>query len=174
MKIKKDKVVTANPTMMETETTKLDKRDLDANCDYCLKKIPISLGRIEKIKDQLRAWYDENPEAKAISEFYHTLGISHNTYYRLLHKDPELKELHESTLRRLGNRLWGKSVDNKANWNAVRFMLHQYAPEFKEAKEFDANLAKKEDNAAASAPQFIVIKDFEDSKIVPKKKDDKA
>ncbi len=167
---KKEKVVIAKPITLETETNKPDKIDMDRNLEFCMKKIPISPARIERIKDALRVWFDEHPEAKTISEFYYSLGISFKSYYRLLERDPELRELHDMTLHRIGDKLWGRSVDNKANWNAVRFRIHQFGAEYKEAKEFDANLAKKEDQVQ-QGPQFIIVKDFEDSSLVPRKKE---
>ena len=165
MGVKKEKVVKKKPNTKETETTKRDKVDLDPNCDFCLKKIPISLARVQRIKEALAIWLDENPEVKSISEFYYAMGISMKTYYRLLKKDEELQELHEMTLRRLGSKLWGRAVDNRANWNAVKFMLHTYAPEFKEAREYEAQLSKKED-AVNTGPQIVVLERFPDSDIV--------
>lgn len=170
--MRKKKALTSNPNTIETETTKSDKINLDPNCEFCLKKMPISLGRIERIKDSLRTWLDNNPEAKVISDFYYAMDISMKTYYRLLERDPELKELHDMTMRRLGNKLWGRSVDNKANWNAVKFMLHSYAPEFKEAREYEAALSKKDDSTD-KGPQIVVIEKFPNSDLVPVKKENR-
>ena len=170
MKTKKEKVVKKKPNTKETETTKVDKVDLDPNCDFCLKKIPIHPARIQRMKEALATWLDENPEVKSISEFYYAQGISMKTYYRLLKKDEELQELHDMTLHRLGEKLWGRAVDNRANWNAVKYMLHNYAPIFKEAREYEAQLARK-DEAVNNAPQIVVIDRFPDSPLVPVKKE---
>lgn len=167
----KKRAVKVNPSIIETETNKRDIVDLDPNCEFCLKKIPIHPARIERIKDALSVWLDQNPKSKTISEFYHAQQISMKTYYRLLQRDAELKDIHDITLRRMGNKLWGDSVDLKTNWNAVKFMIHHYGPEFKEAREFEAQLTKKDDHAQ-QGPQFIVIKDFESSELVPERKRD--
>jgi hypothetical protein len=163
------KVVKKNPSTKETETTKRDKIDLDPNCEFCLKKMPISPARVERIKEALSVWFDTNPEVKSISEFYYPLGISMKTYYRLLERDPELKELHEITMHRLGDKLWGRSVDCRANWYAVKFKLHQYSPEYKEAREFEAQLAKK-DETVNNAPQIVVLERFPSDDRVPNRK----
>lgn len=165
MKTKKEKVVKKKLSIKETETTKLDKVDMDAHCEFSLRKIPITQARIEKIKDNLRVWLDENPEAKSISKFYYAQDISSKSYYRLLERDPELAELHEMTMRKMGERMYENSVDCRANWNAVKFRLHQYAPEFKEAREYEAQLAKRED-VANSGPVFVVMDKFPETSIV--------
>lgn len=170
--MRKKKALTSNPNTTVTEVSRPDSIDMDPNLEFCLKKIPISQARIERIKEQLMTWFDNNPLAKSISEFYYTLSISQKTYYRLLERDPELKELHEITMHRLGDRLWGRSVDNKANWHAVKFKLHHYAPEFKEAREYEAALSKKDD-PTDRGPQIVVIEKFPNSDLVPVKKDAK-
>lgn len=162
---KKKKSISVNPITIENETTKLDKVDMDRNCEFSLRKIPISQARIEQIKDALRGWIEENPEAKSISKFYYAMGISAKTYYRFIEKDPEFAELHEMTMRKIGERMYENSVDCKANWNAVKFRLHQYAPEFKEAKEYEAQLNRRDD-VTDKGPVFIVMDKFPDSDLV--------
>lgn len=171
-KTKKEKVVKKNPNTLLTETNRPDSIDMDPNMEFCLKKIPIPQARIERIKDKLRVWLDENPGMKSISKFFYAMDLSSKTYYRLLQRDPELAELHEITMRRMGDKLWEDSVDCRANWNAVKFKLHQYAPEYREAREFEASLSKKED-AVNTGPQFIVMENFPSSDKVPVKKDEK-
>lgn len=167
--LRKKKLVIANPSTMITETTRPDVIDMDKGLEFCFKKIPISQARIERIKDNLRVWLDENPEAKTISKFYYSQDISQSTYERLCKRDPEFGALHEMVMRKMGDRMYENSVDCKANWNAVKFRLHQYAPEYKEAREFEAQLSKKED-AVNTGPQFIIMDSFPSSPLVPDRK----
>ena len=170
MKTKKEKVVKKKLSTKETETTKRDAIDMDRNCEFSMRKIPVTQGRIERIKDKLRVWLDENPEAKSISKFYYEQDLSKATYYRLLERDPELAEIHEMVMRKMGDKLWENSVDCRANWNAVKFKIHQFAEEYKQAREYEAQLAKKED-AVDKGPVFIVMDKFPETSIVKPKGD---
>jgi hypothetical protein len=166
---KSKKAVKSNPSIIQTETTRTDVIDMDREMQYCMKKIPISQARIERIKDKLRVFLDENPNAKTISSFYYTQDISQSTYERLCKRDPELGELHKMTMHKMGNKMYENSVDCRANWNAVHFKIHQYAPEYKEAKEYNAQLAKKDD-VADKGPIFVVMDSFPNSDVVKEKK----
>ena len=167
--MREKKAVRNKTNINKDETSKVEIIDLDRNCEFSLRQIPISKARVEQIIDELESWYDRNPTAKYVHEFYYAMGISDDTYLRLRKKHPRLQQLHEITMRRLGHKLYANAVDCKANWNAVKFMIHHYAPEFKEAREYEAQLSKKDD-VTDRGPQFIVIDQFPSSDLVPVKK----
>lgn len=131
---------------------------------------------IEKMIEKLSTFVEDHPEAKEIQEFYNAHHIPRSTYYGLLERWPELKEAHKMVMHKLGGRLWGRCVDFKANWNAVKFMIQSYAPEYAQAKEYDAMLAAKarESANASDGPQIVVIEKFANSDIVPEKNHDRS
>ena len=168
----KKKVLIVESNTEKSNKANLATRSTDPDMLFDFKQFPISEGRVNQIIDALETWLDKNPEAKSICEFYHEQKMPRSTYEKLCKRHSRLGELHDHTMDRLGHRLWSRSVDFKANWNPVKFMLHAYSPEYAAAKEFDAMLAAKarEHVDASNGPQIVVIEKFADSPIVPEKK----
>lgn len=144
-----------------TKQTNTDKRiktkrkspDSDPNCVYAFKTIPVSEAMVEKIAEELLKFPAENPDAKTITEFIISKGLNKSTYYSLVNRHAVLKDAHEITMLRLGERLWGKAVDGSAQWKPVHFMLHSYGPDFAAADLHHAGLRKTEE----SQPQQITV-----------------
>lgn len=124
----------------------------DPDCVYSWRTIPVSLAMVEKIAEELLEWPAKNPQAKTITEFYLSKGLKKETYNRLVNRHEVLRDAHEITMLRLGERLWGKAVDNQASWKPIHFMLHSYAPEFREADKYHASLKE-----ANNEPSKIII-----------------
>ena len=121
------------------------------------REIPISQNIVDKWTEELRAFPDNFPQAKTMTEFYNMKEIYKETFIRLLARHPKLKEAHDHVKRRLGERLWSNAVDNKANWKAVHHRLHTYDKEFEESDTYHAELArKKNEDAIASLVSGIV------------------
>jgi len=169
MKAKK-KVLNKKPQVNNKEKAKAKRAPVISSEDgiYSWRTIPISQAMIEEWTNKLSTWVQLNPEAKTITEFIYSLGLTRGSYYKLLDKHPYFKEEHEKAMARLGERLWGNAVDKKADWSAVRFMIHSYSPEFDEAKKYETAL--KEKIAAAGGIRVVEIPAFEE---VPAKKDKK-
>ena len=127
-----------------------------------------SFAMVERMAEELMEWPAKNPTAKTITEFYLSKGLTQQTYNRLVIKYDFLKEAHETTMRRLGERLWGRAVDNEANWKPVQFMLHNYAPEFKEANEYHYELNKKTEGSKYQ-PITVIMTPIPNSDLVPEK-----
>lgn len=129
-------------------------------------------SHVEKLVHALERFLIDHPDTKQIHEFYYAHNISRTNYYSLLDKWPKLKEAHEKTMAILGGRLWSRAVDFKGNWNAIKFMLHTYSPDYSSAKEYEAMLSAKakESIESSSGPQIVVIEKFPDSEIVKEKK----
>jgi len=125
---------------------------------YSWRTIPISQAMIEKWTERLSTWVQEHPEAKTMTEFIYSLGISRKSYWRLLERHPHFKEEHEKAQQRLGERLWSNAVDKKADWNATRFLLHTYSEDFEKAKQHDASL--REQVASAGGVTVVEMEKF--------------
>lgn len=115
---------------------------------YAFKVIPVSESIVEEWAEELEKWVKKNPKAKTITEFIRFKGINRSTFYNLIKKHQCLADAHENAMRELGERLWGDAVDRKADWKAVQFMLHTYAPEFELANKYHSDLKKQEEEAA--------------------------
>lgn len=148
--------------------TKRASPNTDPDCIYSYRTIPVSLAMVEKMAEELMEWPAKNPTAKTITEFYLSKGLTQQTYNRLVNKYDFLKDAHEITLRRLGERLWGRAVDNEAAWKPIQFMLHNYAPEFKEATEYHHKMNKKTEGNQYQ-PINVIMAPIPDSGLVPEK-----
>lgn len=151
---------TTKSTIKKKPVTKRARPNVDPDCIYSYRMIPISPAMVNKMIDELVDWPLLNPKAKTITEYYLSKGLRHDSYYRLLAKYPLLKESHEVAMRRLGERLWGRAVDKEADWSAIRHRLHSYAPEFDEDNKYHARLKAEAEKAADAPPgnvQYIVI-----------------
>lgn len=152
----------------KTIKTKRASPITDPDCIYSYRTIPVSFAMVERMAEELMEWPAKNPTAKTITEFYLSKGLTQQTYNRLVIKYDFLKEAHETTMRRLGERLWGRAVDNEANWKPVQFMLHNYAPEFKEANEYHYELNKKTEGSKYQ-PITVIMTPIPNSDLVPEK-----
>lgn len=136
---------TNNISTKDKKTTKRASPITDPDCIYSWRTIPVSEAMVEKIAEELLEWPAKNPEAKTITEFYLSKGLTRSTYNRLVNRHEVLGEAHEITMRRLGERLWGRAVDNQAQWKPVHFMLHNYAQEFKESDAYHTDIKIQEE-----------------------------
>ena len=164
--------MTNNPSTPAKRPAKHALVYTDAKCEYSMKQIPVSQAKINRMIEDLETWAERHPNAKAMHEFYYAHNLSKDTFTRICSKSPSLKEAKEVVQRKLGFKMWGKAVENKANFNAVKYMLHQYADDFKEADSYHANLNKKEETALSSAPQYIIVEKLPSSDLVPLKKEE--
>lgn len=148
-----------NNSNKSESTSKRGSPSIDTDCIYSYRMIPISAARVDKMIDDLREWPSLNPEAKTITAFYSSIGLTHSNYYRLLAKYPELKEAHDTAMRLIGERLWSNAVDRKADWAAVKHRLHAYGDEFKKDDEHHARLkaVERNDESTNGKVQYIVM-----------------
>lgn len=137
-------------------------KESDSDVIYAWREVPISERTVEKWAEELEKWVQLNPDAKTITEYIYSKGISTGAYTVLRRKHSILNDAHEKAMRRLGERLWAAAIDRKADWAPVRFMLHAYGSEFDDAKRYEAAL--KEKIAAAGGIRVVEIPAFEDKK----------
>jgi hypothetical protein len=165
--MRKKKALIVDTNTLKLGKAKVERQNPDPDMLYDLKQIPVSEARINRLCDSLENWFKNNPDAKEIQDFYYEEGIPESTYYKILHRSPRLKELHEMTKHRLGGRLWSKAVDFKANWAPVRFLMQNYGYQYAAAKEYEEMLSKKYETS--NGPQIVVIEKFPNSEVVPHK-----
>lgn len=162
----KQKENTKKNVLIVDTNTPLEKTSKSRSSDHYKET------HVMHLVDSLRHFVEDHPESIEIQDFYNSYGIPKSTYYDLVSRWPELKDLHENVMERLGGRMLSRSVNFKANWHPVKFILHRYSPEYAQAKEFDAMLAAKarESTESSNGPQIVVIEKFANSDIVPEKK----
>ena len=153
----------ADPVKKRTRTV-----NNDPECLYSYRSIPISEAMVERMIEDLNDWPIKNPDEISVTEFYLSRGIARSTYYDLLKRHPRLKETHDNTMRRMGERLLKRSINKEAVWQPVQFMLYSYAPEFKEATEYHQQLGQKQLESTNFKIQMIEVPN---SPLVPIKKE---
>jgi len=148
-----DKPITQKKSRKKTVTLS----QLDPDCIYAFKTIPVSQALIEKWIERLEAFPKDYPEDIFITRFYKNQGVQRHQYYRLLDRHPDLKEVHGEVMRELGERMYHQAVYKQADWKPIHFMLHSYSDTFKESYKFHASLATEEAAASNAGPKVIVI-----------------
>lgn len=120
----------------------------DSKTFFAYRHIPMNEVMVTRLQDDLLQWYYRHPNARGISKFYIERGIDPKTYYRLIDKHNDLKEIHEFILQCIGERLWEDALDKKKGmeWAAARYRLWRCGKEFKEDAEFNAALKAGEDS----------------------------
>jgi hypothetical protein len=132
-------------------------RDPDPSCTYGYRSIPITLALVNHLVEALPKWINDNPDEKFITKFYLSNRMARATYFELLAKHEHLKEVHDEAMRALGERMLGRAVDNKANFAAVKHVLHRYAPEFNQDDEHHAKL--RQDEAVITGLQTLYLQE---------------
>jgi hypothetical protein len=140
----------------------------DSEHVYSWRSIPVSRQHVDRIIEELREWPALHPEAKFIGDFYRSRDLSKATYGKLIDRYPDLKELHTEVMSILGERLLGKAIENKGNWNATKWCLHNYGEEFRENNTYHAKLANEE--SQNNGPTIVVIEKMPETDIVKRKK----
>ncbi len=105
---------------------------------------PLTETTIENWARELTTWcLDPKNDARFVADWRRTKQISRFDWRRLREKFPRLQEACDEVNEYIGQKLYTRAVDNKANWSAVRHSLYQHAPEFLEAEKFHADLKKE-------------------------------
>lgn len=143
---------------LRKKPNKREKDNNDPDHSFSFKVMPMSEAFINKLSDELPIWVLNNPDARFLTEFITFKGMTWDSYQKLVQKYPRLKAAHDSAKRMMGERMFCRAMDNKANWQAVKHRLYSYAPEFREDEEYHAQMKAKE-KGDMSVPQerYIVI-----------------
>lgn len=133
--------------------------DVDPKMDYSFRTIPVSKAMVNRLIEELKEWpFNPANVHKTITQFYIRNGFKRRTYYDLLNKYPDLKDMHEQTMLQMGEDLWFRSVEKKFDWSPVKHRLYRYSPEFQEDSEYNAAIAAKAREGADNGNvQYIVV-----------------
>jgi|SRR5271155_1362763 len=139
------KIKNSYPT---TEISKTENPGALVMGEYrCLKTslvTPITQTSLQSLAQKLIAW-SFTDDALHLSEFHRQSGVPRATFYTWVHRDPELKEALATALDMVGARREVGAITRKFDTSAVWRRLYQFSPEYREAMEFNAKLAKREE-----------------------------
>ena len=130
---------------------------------YTWHQNSISEHVVEQWADELRRFPYEYPEAKSLTQFLNIKQIYKDTFYNILKKNEKLRAAHAYAKSVLGEKLWEKAVDNKANWKAVHYRLHDYDQEFKDMDRYHVELAKEKNEDMAKSLLAGIVHSNKDS-----------
>ncbi len=119
---------------------------------YGFVDCPIPKAVINKWIQDLKNYPNEDPPHKSMMRFVHNRGYSEGDFYEKLKQYPELKKQYEMTKAEIGERLWSDCVDGRKNWQAAKFMIHDYSPRFAAAKEME-----KPQQQSGVIERFVVL-----------------
>lgn len=105
-------------------------------------KQPLCDETIARWAKQIRDWVKNDPDPRYISQFYNSINVSDLEFDRLCEKYDRLMAAKKFAQRIIGENIYRRSVDQKANWQAVKYSLYRHAPEFK--KDSDHEVAVKQ------------------------------
>lgn len=134
----------------------------DKNMFFAFRMQPISRAVIDIWIEQLKVYPFRKPQPKSMIEFFHEIAYSRDTFEKELKKHEDLKEQYSKTKEMVGYNLWGRCVDGNANWNAVKFMIHEYSNDFAKAKALEKESATNQQGiVVVHVPEITSKKDKE-------------
>lgn len=144
------KKVTNNSTIKKKVTTERTDFKPIQGC-YTWHQNSISEHVVEQWADELRRFPYEYPEAKSLTQFLNLKQIYKDTFYNILKKNEKLRDAHAHAKFILGEKLWERAVDNKANWKAVHHRLWSFDEEFVKDDRYHVELAKEKNEEIAKS-----------------------
>lgn len=127
---------------------------------------PINDVTIEKWAKEMQEFFRNHPDPRYLSEFYHTKNISKLEFFALCAKYPALGRTKALALQRIGENMHRRSVDQQANWAAVKHTLYRHDEDF---AADDAHAATLKEGSQGSGPVHVYLGEVELTKEVPHK-----
>lgn len=156
-KARRTSTETSNPTASDS---KVEKREPLVIGEYYNSKedlmMPVTHTHLKSLAKKLYQWSD-TAEGLNILEFYQAVGISKTAFHEYLDKSPELKAAHSYALDAIGTRRDVGAMKKKYDTNAVWRSQYQYGSQYREAMEFAAKLAKRDEDHDAGGTKIVVI-----------------
>lgn len=106
-------------------------------------------------------WFDKNPEAVVIEDFFHEYRIPRPTFQGWHEKYEDIKRAYAQVKVLIGARRRSGAIKGKFNYNAAYRDMHCYDSEWKEINAYHAKLRDDPDNRSDGKTQFVVIKEIE-------------
>lgn len=149
------------------EPTKLIDRYPDL---FFLREQPMPEVIIKRLVAEMIEFSDR-PTTLRASQFWNDKKINSGYYWQWKEKFPELKQAYEYMLARIAERRDLGAMTREFDGNYIKDSQPMYDPEYKALLEWKAHLAKKEEGAG-QGNITVVLEQFPESRLVPKKKVD--
>lgn len=105
---------------------------------------PINEQTIEDWARDLTQWcLDPKNDARFVADWRRTKNIGRFDWRRLREKHPRLQEACDEVNEYIGQKLYKRSVDNQANWSAVKHSLWRHYEEASLDDQHSADLKKE-------------------------------
>lgn len=155
-------VMTNHKKIIKSKAKSVVKSDVPNSFDqepiFSFRTYPINQAYIYKLIKEMSIWLDNNTDSLFLTEFYRSKGITQDSMQKLLSRHPDLKQADQDAKRIMGERIYSRSVNGKANWQAARHRLWSYSDDFKKDEEFHSQLkANEKGNTDAPQVQYIVV-----------------
>lgn len=115
----------------------------DYSCWKTMKKMPYSQAFLEILAEELIKYANEESSI-SMGKFYQRTGISKGSFENFLTRSQNLADAYTHALEVMGFRRDDGTVVRKYDTNAVWRMQYQYGSWWKNAGEYQAALAKKD------------------------------
>jgi hypothetical protein len=151
------KVQKSNPTASEIKVETNGPYVLDEY--FCLKEMqprPVTMAYLEMVAEKLVEYADFD-DSLTINKFYRITKIPKDCMQRWKELCPRLNMAYNYALAALGERREEGSITRKYDTGGVWKRQYQFGEEYKQAMEFAAKLAKKDDLDDAGGVKFIVM-----------------
>lgn len=129
---------------------------------YCLKDLqgkPVSEGFLKVLAQKLLDWV-RDPEALSLVQFFDLIGLESTDFYRWKDRSDDLMRAYRHAREVIGTRREVGAIKKQYDGHFVAKTLYQYKPEYAQAMEFLAKLAKAESNINTGT-QFVVLPKIE-------------
>ena len=154
-KAKREEIL-RKPTTQKSKTETSGRLVLGEYFDRKLRESrPVTMTTLLMIADKLHQWADLD-DSLAIMDFIAEMGMNDTSYYVWKDRCPEFAEEHDYAMARIGARRETGCIRKKYDTGAVWKMQYQYGKQYREAMEFAAKLAKKEDTVDGGSHTFNI------------------
>lgn len=128
------------------------------------QKMPINEGTLERWANEMKREADGNPDLRFLAEFLRPRNIDRDDFDRLCDKYPILAQARKYYMETIAHNLYRRSVDNKANWQAVKYTLYRHSKDFAQDEK---NARENKEAAALSQPINLILPAIESTDEVP-------
>jgi hypothetical protein len=140
---------------------------------FFFREEPTPYALIERLMQEWRTEWLPKPRSLRIRQFFNEKGISSKYLYQWVEKYPEVKETYDFVLDALADKrdIGATLKDGELNGEQVRHTFWRYEQGEKDFIAWKAGLTKKEEGAG-QGNIMVVLEQFPESRLVPKKKVD--
>lgn len=159
-KVQSKKNTTPKSTKPTTPKSKTERSEpLVLGEYYCMKEMqgkPVTQSFLRLMAETLIEWV-EDEEVVSFNEFFRYAKIGSGSFHEYLDRCPELKRAHAYALDVLGARRESGAMKRKLDTSAVWKCQYQYGKNYRDAMEFAAKLAKREELEEGGGTKIVVI-----------------